>query len=192
MKKNVIHIKNMVCQRCISAVVNELSFFGLKIEEVVLGRATYIESPSVTLEMIAEAMKKHGFELIKESEEKLVELIKTSIIQLVHCVPEANGITSQNISPSQYLSKKTGKSYSYLSRLFSRHTKYTIEKYTILQRIEKAKELIEYGDLSFSEISYTLGYKSPTHLANQFREITGMSMGKYKENPEIRKPLDRI
>lgn len=182
----------MVCQRCINAVANELSELGLKVEEIALGHAVYTDHSDVSLEVIAGALKKQGFELIQNTEEKLVERVKILIIQLLHPDSISKNIAPENESYSKYLSKETGKTYSYLSRVFSRHTKCTIEKYIILQRIEKVKELIEYGDLSFSEIAYALGYKSAAHLSNQFKEITGMSMGKYKENPGPRKPLDKI
>lgn len=83
--------------------------------------------------------------------------------------------------------------YSVISKLFSSNEGLTIEKYFIRLKIEKAKEYIQMGNLSFSEIAYTLNYKSGSHLAKQFKTITGMSMSNFK-NLQLwdRQPLDRI
>ena len=69
----------------------------------------------------------------------------------------------------------------------------TIEKYFILQKIEKAKELIEYEELSFSEIAYRLGYKSVQHLSAQFKEVVGISKTEYqKRKMNERKSIDEV
>lgn len=180
----------MVSPRCISTVETELKALGLKVTEVVLGKATYIDSKKIRTERISNSLKKHGFELIVDSAEKTVELIKTVIIELIHYSHSIENKGKQ--SNSQYISEKIGRSYSYLSKVFSRHKKITLEKYIILQRTERVKELIEYGEKSFSEIAYMVGYKNPTYLANQFKKIVGMSMGDYKRKRSNRKSLDAI
>jgi AraC family transcriptional regulator len=144
----------------------------------------------VKKEIIVRTLQKQGFELVRDAEEELVEEIRRTIIELVHHLPFKS---SQVIPYSEYLAKKIGKSYSSLSSIFSKHNGITIEKYAILQKIEKAKELIEYGELTFAGIAYELGYKSAQHLANQFKTVTGMSMSDYKRLPKSRrKHLDSI
>jgi len=69
----------------------------------------------------------------------------------------------------------------------------TIEKYFILLKMEKVKEEIQMGNKTFSEIAYDLDYKSSSHLAKQFKSVTGMSMSDYKKLQEWnRRPLDQI
>ena len=69
----------------------------------------------------------------------------------------------------------------------------TIEHYLILQKIERVKELIKYGELTLSEISYKLGYSSVAHLSNQFRKTTGMTPSQFKKMVgETRRPLDKV
>jgi len=83
--------------------------------------------------------------------------------------------------------------YSYLSNLFSSVVGTTIEKYIILQRIERVKELLVYGDLTLSEISWKTGYSSVQHLSNQFKKIIGMSPSVYKRMQIYnRKSLDQL
>ena len=60
-------------------------------------------------------------------------------------------------------------------------------------RIEKAKELIEYEELTFSQIAYELGFSNISHLSGQFKQVTGMSMSEYKKlDDKIRLPLDKL
>jgi AraC family transcriptional regulator len=167
----------MVCDRCIQAVDKELKELGLEVVSVNLGNATFRENNQVGLHTIDEALQKNGFELLQSDEEKTLEKIKNVITALF----QREVVPDDSFAFSKIIAEKVGRSYSQLSTLFSRNKKITIERYIILQRIEKAKELIEYGELSFAEIAYKLGYKNPQHLSNQFKSITGLSMGDYKK-----------
>ena len=188
MKKTTIRIKYMCCNRCIETVTRELSALGLRVESVKLGEATYAESPQIKPDIVESVLEGHGFEIITDSEEQLVELIKTTIMESIH-----HSDVLQELSYSKYLEEKIGKPYRYLSQVFSSHKKTTIEKYIILQKIERAKELIEYGELNFSEISYQLGYKNIQHLSTRFKAITGVSMTSYKQRRnKKRKFIDEI
>jgi len=51
----------------------------------------------------------------------------------------------------------------------------TIEKYYILKKIERAKELLGSGKLTLSDIAFKLQYSSLSHLSNQFKKITGVA-----------------
>lgn len=166
----------MCCIRCIESVTNVLISLGLEVDTVKLGEAIYVESSNVKTSIIISTLKDHGFEIVINSEEQLTELIKISLLELIH-----HSANLQDISYSNYLAEKTGKPYHYLSRIFSTTKNLTIEKYIILQKIEKAKELIEYGEMTFSEIAYQLGYKNLQHLSTRFKVITGISMTTYKE-----------
>lgn len=178
MKKTTIHIKHMVCPRCISAVNTELTALGLKVESVELGTATYIEDENITLSTVEENLRKQGFELIKSSEEELVKQVKTALLELIYYTKHE---PDKAITYADYLSDRIGKSYNHLSKVFSQHCKKTIERYIIQIKVEKAKELIAYGDSTFTEIAYSLGYKNPTHLAQQFKEVSGFTMSEYKK-----------
>ena len=68
----------------------------------------------------------------------------------------------------------------------------TIERYAVLLKIERTKELIEMGKLNFTQIAYLLGYSNLSGLSRQFKQETGDTMKKYKEKREVRTPLDKI
>jgi AraC-like DNA-binding protein len=82
---------------------------------------------------------------------------------------------------SEYISKKVNHNYPYLSNLFSGTQGITIEKYLILQKIERVKELLVYGEFSLSDIAYKLQYSSVAHLSNQFKKITGLTPSFFRQ-----------
>ncbi len=185
-----IFIKNMVCNRCITAVETELQKLNLNPVSVILGEAIILSelTPEIS-EILSENLKALGFELIDDKNKKLIESLKTEIIKLIHYDKEPDG----HINYSAHLSKTFGLDYSYLSRLFSSIVGTTIEKYIILQRIEKVKELLLYDELTLSEIAWQTGYSSVQHLSNQFKKIIGMSPSAYKKMQIYnRKTLDSV
>ena len=177
MNKKTLYVKNMVCPRCIEAVTEVLRKEGFTIKKVRLGEAEIENFEEKKLPSLALHLQQRGFSLIIDSEKQVVEKIKTTIIELIHHSEKNRAITH-----SEYLSKKLGRSYPSLSKMFSRHESVTIEKYIILQKVEKVKELLSYNELSVKEIAYHLGYSSPQHLSNQFKSITGLSIRTFKKN----------
>jgi AraC-like DNA-binding protein len=84
--------------------------------------------------------------------------------------------------------------YNYLSSLFSSVEGITLEQYIIRQKIEKAKELLFYGELNLSEIARSLDYSSVAHLSAQFKKITGFTPSELKRSRDLdaRQPLDGV
>lgn len=185
-----LHIKNMVCNRCIRVVTEELNMLGLQVKSVELGEAVIEDKfNEKNLDKISKVLTENGFELIDNRKGQLIDNIKTAIIELIHHQKEK----SEHVNFSDYLSKEVGYDYSYLSNLFSSVEGTTIEKYIIHQKIEKAKELLVYDELTLSEISWQLGYSSVQHLSRQFKKITGLTPSHFKKVKENRrKPLDEV
>src|SRR6056297_822628 len=190
MEKITLHIKNMVCDRCEMVIETALKALGLQVDHIQLGKAEVTRTgDKPTLHEIEKELERFNFGLIKDEEAVLVEKVKTTLIRWV----DSGGLETDDTSLSDYLAKKLAKSYATISRVFSRKEEVTIEKYFIRLKIEKAKELVDYGNLSFSEIAYQLGYKNLQHLSRQFKQITGMSMSEYQKLQDpSRKPLDNI
>lgn len=78
-------------------------------------------------------------------------------------------------------------SYTYLSNSFSEVEATTIEQYIIALKIEKIKELIIFGEDTFSEIAHKLSYSSAAHLSSQFKKVTGLTPSHFKELKEKRR-----
>ncbi len=190
MNSTTLHIRNMVCNRCIKVVQDEFAKLNLDIQDIELGKVNV--SPQLSekkIEDVRKVLDNNGFELIDDKKSKLIDRIKTIIIEKIHY--SESGFES--INTSEYLAKELGHDYSYLSNLFSSVEGITIEKYIINQKIEKVKELLVYDELTLNEISYQLGYSSVQHLSNQFKKITGLTPSHFKKLKENkRKPLDKV
>ena len=186
----ILHIKNMVCDRCIMVVRQQLENLNFEVKDITLGKATVgPDAGESQLLEIASSLKLMGFELIDNEKQRLVEHIKNLIIQEVHYTD----LSKNHINFSALLSAKLLKDYAYLSRLFSEYEDITIEKFIIQQKVEKVKELMQYGQLNLNEIAYQMGYSSSAHLSAQFKNITGLTPSQYKNiEKNERKPLDKI
>ncbi|MBU1822743.1 MAG: AraC family transcriptional regulator [Bacteroidetes bacterium] len=184
-------IKNMVCDRCIRVVREDLEALGLTVGPVQLGTATVEgELSEEQMSAVKQRLEASGFELLDDPRLRLVEYMKTLIIDEIQYL---KGHKPEHQNFSDYLSEKCGYEYSYLSHLFSSETGSTIEQYIIAQKVEKVKEWLSYGELSQSEIAWRLGYSSAAHLSNQFKKVTGQTPGQYKkEAGSERKTLDRV
>jgi AraC family transcriptional regulator len=186
----LLTIKNMVCDRCISVVEQQLQHHGLTVEEIALGEVLVSPDPSEEkLTEISAALKVLGFELIDRDKDKLVERIRNTIIETIHHSSEPE----MHVVFSEVLSSRLNRDYSYLSRLFSESEDTTIEKFIIQQKIEKVKELLQYGELNLNEIAWQMGYSSSAHLSNQFKSVAGISPREFRSlEVNNRKPLDSI
>ncbi|MEO7120121.1 MAG: AraC family transcriptional regulator [Ginsengibacter sp.] len=184
-----LYIKNMVCGRCKMVVKDELIKFGLHPKNIELGEVEIEEDlNSDKKNQLDIVLQSFGFEIIDDKKSRLIEKIKNSIVGLVHYPDE-----QLHTKFSEYISNKLHHDYSYLSNLFSEIEGTTIEKYFIAQKIEKAKELLKYDELSLSEIADKLGYSSVAYLSNQFKKQTGLTSTFYKTSGRSRrKNLDDL
>lgn len=186
-----IHIKNMVCNRCINVVANELSALGLPVKNITLGEVV-LEKPLESEEKskLKAALEKHGFELLDDKKARIIEQVKTLLIVLVHYNKAEK---PEYMRYSAYLEKQVGMDYHSLSKLFSEVEGVTIEHYLISQKVERIKELLIYNEYSISEIALQLGYSSVAHLSGQFKKLTGLTASEFKKLHEhTRKPLDLL
>ena len=128
-----------------------------------------------------------GFELLDDRRHKLVEKVKSLLIERLY------GDVSMKVNFSTFLQQELTIDYNYLSNLFSQTEGVTIEQFIIMQRIERAKELLVYDELTLSEIAYKLDYSSVQHLSTQFKKITGLTPSHFKSIKEKkRKPIDNL
>ena len=133
-----LYIKNMVCDRCKAAVKNALQSLGLKPVSVELGIADIEgEIDKDKTDEIRTTLCDLGFELLEDKQKQIIDRIKSEIIELVHYKDNKS-----DVNLSTHLSGKLATDYSTLSKLFSESTGMTIERYVILQKIERVKELL--------------------------------------------------
>ncbi len=185
-----IHIKNMVCNCCKLFLKEKLEESGIIVHEITLGKAGIsYDNAVISHKKINRILNSYGFSLLENREAQLIGEIKIAVIELIHQLNNVNSI----VRKSDYLVEKLGFSFPYLSKIFSEHENNTLEKYIILQKIERIKHLLKEEDYSLSEIAYMMDYSSVQYLSNQFKKITGVTVSQFRAGSEITmKGIDEI
>lgn len=166
----------MVCSHCSEVLEEKLREADFDVQHIELGELTLSNSLSYEeYERLLGVIQSNGFDLINDQGGRIVEQIKQLIIQQVRGDNDLEG------NLSDYLSDHIHKDYQQLSRLFSSVEGKSIERYYILQKIERAKELIVYGEQNLTQIAYLLGYSSQQHFSRQFKKETGLAPSHFKE-----------
>lgn len=172
-----IYIKYMVSLRCKMIVKQELEKLNLHYLNVELGTVEIEENISEEQkEKLRKNLKVYGLELLDDHRNILIEKVKAVIIEMVHYSDEL-----PLVNYSDYISEKLGYDYTYLANTFSEVKGTTVQQYIIINKIERVKELLMYGELNLTEISYKLHYSSVAHLSNQFKKVTGLTPTHFKK-----------
>ncbi|MBC9911701.1 helix-turn-helix domain-containing protein [Chitinophaga varians] len=184
-----VSIKNMVCNRCVMVVAQHVEKLNIGLQQVTLGELTFKHHiTTAQKKQVTHTLMSLGFEVIDDEKTKIVERIKHIIIDLVHHQEK-----EVNSNLSAILSTDLNCAYSYLSGIFSEITGNTIQKYYIAQKIERAKELLDYDELTLSEIADRLNYSSVAYLSNQFKKVAGLAPSAYKQHRRgKRTALDKL
>ena len=164
-------IKNMVSLRCKMIVKSELEKMNLQFTVVELGEVEITgELSSKQQQELKTSLLRSGLELLEDKKSMLIEKIKNIVIEMIHYSDEPPLLNFSN-----YLSEKLNYDYNYLSNLFSEVKGTTIEHFIIAHKIERAKELLIYNELTLTEIAEKLHYSNVAHLSNQFKKVTGLT-----------------
>ena len=186
---SIVHIKNMVCPRCISTVSQILSDLNLEFKAIKLGEVELISKINESQrEVLANKLRHSGFNIINDRKSQLIEQMKTLVVQKVHHSNQETDFKWADI-----VTGELNLDYKYLSSLFSSVESITFEQYIINQKIERIKELIVYDELTLSEIAFQLHYSSVAYLSNQFKKVTGMTPTQFKKSVDKNlKSLDDV
>ena len=191
MTSPIVLVKNMVCHRCVLSVEAILQATSIPFHSVAFGEI-HLVSPLTPEQnqLLAARLKEVGFELIDNHMSGLIEKIKQLVILKARNEGDKRDI---KVNLSTHLTEKLHYEYTHLSSIFSSVEGRTIENYYIEQRIEKAKELLIYGQMTLAEIAFELDYSSPAHLSTQFKKTTGLTPSYFKEVGQAkRKALDKV
>ena len=178
----------MVCPRCILSIQREFKALHLTVQDVRLGEVElFAPLAEEKLQLLKDRLLPLGFELLIDENLILVEQIKRKIIEYAQADPPIV------VNLSTYVATVSSLSYARMAKVFVIHTQLTIEKFYILYRIERVKELISYCELSLDEIAQKAQYKDVSHMSKQFKKTVGVSPSVYRKNKRFeRKFLDDI
>jgi len=176
--RSTLVIRHMVSSRDIHLVRALIAQAGLQEAELTsMGKAVVEHQDPKDLEQLRKLLEDTGLGVAMDPADQLVEKIKVAAIELFYHGNNANSL----IRNSDHLSERTGVPYHQLSRTFSDRTGTTLERYIILLKVERVKELMTYGDLTLSEIFYQMGCSRVQYLSNQFKQVTGVTPSEFKE-----------
>jgi AraC-like DNA-binding protein len=172
----------MVSQRCKMAVKEVMKGMGLHFVFVDLGVVETMEELSAEQrQQLKSTLLELGLELMEDKKAELAQQVKKLILDVIYHSEE-----EMKVSFTTYLSEQTGFDYPYLANLFLETQGVTIQQFMILHKVERVKELIIYGELSISEITWKMNYSSVAHLSNQFKKITGLTPTHFRQLKEKR------
>jgi AraC-like DNA-binding protein len=159
------------------AVQAVLDASGIAYRSIELGRVQLAAPLSEgEKKSVVEGLAHYRLELMEDRSTILVERIKTEIITLLQPPYQLH------IKLSAHLSLALGYNYTYLANVFSQEEGMTLEKYFILQRVERVKEMIVYEDLSLTQVVDEMNYSSVSHLCVQFKKVTGQTPAEFRKN----------
>ncbi|MDD7913314.1 hypothetical protein [Polaribacter ponticola] len=81
--KNILYIKNMVCNRCIKVVKEELIRNNIDFKQVGFGFIEFNEKFS-NINLLKSVLEKEGFEFVEDYVISIVSQIKVIIIEDIH------------------------------------------------------------------------------------------------------------
>jgi len=166
-----LHLKYDIVQVCKSILQEQLNKFGIPYALTSMGEVELKKAISVTEHKeLNTALKKYGIEILDEQKGIFVQKIKDTVIELVY-----SGERLPSAKFSDYIAQKLNHSYGHISKSFSDVTYTSIENFIILQKIERAKQMIIAGEWTLTEIAWQLNYSSVQHLSNQFKKTTGLT-----------------
>lgn len=139
------------------------------------------EIPPFQLDLLRNNLLLSGLELLDDKRSILIEKIKNLVTEMIHYSDE---FPDDNYS--DFISRKLGYDYTYLSNTFSEVKGITLQQFIIINKIERVKELLLYDELNIVEISRKLHYSSASHLSNQFKKITGLTPSYFKKIKQLR------
>jgi AraC-like DNA-binding protein len=131
------------------------------------------------------SLNKYGIEIIDDPKTAIVQKIKEVIKEIVYMEEKL-----ANSKISAYIAERINLSYGHLSKIFSEVTYTSIENFMVLQRVERAKQLIIEEKLTCTEVAWKMNYSSVAHLSNQFKKTTGLTPKAFQKIIEKRNSLD--
>ncbi|CAA7386681.1 HTH-type transcriptional activator RhaR [Chryseobacterium fistulae] len=163
---------NTLCKKVLDEKLKE---YGLKYQLLNFGEVEFYEPLTQEQhDIFKKNLEDYGIEIIESQKIVLVQKIKDAIVEFVfsdELIP---------VKASIYIAEKLKHSYGYLSNLFSEIAYCSIENFIILQKIERAKQLLVNNKLSLTEIADKLNYSSVAHLSTQFKNTTGITPSQFQ------------
>lgn len=168
----------MLCHCCIQHLKHTLEQHLYEIDFIRLGVIS-ITKPNFDEKELRAILQENGFDIVKDHDDQIVEKIKQAVVELIHYSNNVDSI----VRKSEYLVERLNMTYQQISRIFSKKNTITLERYMLLHKMERVKELVLQNEFTLSEIAYMMDFSSVHHLSATFKKLTGITVTEFKENP---------
>lgn len=166
-----LYVKFMVSLRCKIITKSELEKLGLPYKFSTHGALEFKEGISKEqYDQLKKNLLKFHMILLSENESNLIDNIINTIVEVIHysnTLPKVNFI--------ELIDKKTIVGEDPILKIFSDVKGMSVIQFIIIQKIERAKEMLIYEDTSLSDIADLLNYESKRLLVAQFKKVTGLT-----------------
>ena len=164
-------IKNMVSMRCKMQVRTLIESKGYNCISIDAGEFELLEElKTENLVALSKELNHIGFLILDDKEEHIIKTIRGIVAELVHYSEKV-----LNVDIDKYLNEKLEISAADLILLFSSVKGISIAQYFMLQKIEKAKELILYEGMPVKEIADKLGFVNLAEMQSDFKKLSGLN-----------------
>lgn len=175
MNEEIVYIDNMSSPRDILLVSQALELLGLRVKEIEIGAAAYMNPAEVERTIINKALENIGYSLIDPEAKLFTERIRSLISNFIDNMLRGQ----QHLSLEEYIELECQESFGYVCHRFQTITGQRLRAYYKRMRIERVKILLNHSPLSLKEIAAKLDFKSSKNLARTFKEVTGQSVSAF-------------
>ncbi len=177
-----LYIRNMACESCKVVVKKSLEDLKLHPVKIELGEVVVKEELlPAQMEKLNKMIQKVGLEIVEDKAGIIIQKIKANMHEYL------NSSATHKINFSDYLSQQLNMDYTYLSNVFSDLEATTISHYMSRIKMERAKEMILFQNLTMTEIAEKLYYSNSSHFSTQFKKITGFPPSHFRSLKEKRR-----
>ncbi|MDZ7606468.1 MAG: helix-turn-helix domain-containing protein [Cyclobacteriaceae bacterium] len=183
-----LYIRFMVSLRCKLIAKEELTKLKLQILDTDLGVVEIREDiTKEQRELLTKRLLRFGMELLDDTRSSLIKKIENETIDLIY-EPDPSVPTDF----ADALTKKLGYQPELISSLFAEVRGISLKQFIIIQKVERAKELLLYDELTTAKISALLKFRSREDLVYQFKKITGLTPSFFKVLKQKRKSVAKL
>lgn len=166
-----LYVKYMVCLRDKLTLKSILEEHGIDYRLTAQGAIEFLgEVTIVQIHELRKSLAKFGLVLLKEKESMLIDRIINLIIEVIHYTDEL-----PKIRFADFISEYAGLGKASILKIFSDVKGMSVLQFIVIQKIERAKELLVYDELPLTEIAEKLNYKNKQTLIAQFKKTTGLT-----------------
>ncbi|PKD43731.1 helix-turn-helix domain-containing protein [Rhodohalobacter barkolensis] len=166
-----LYVKYMVCLRDRRILKSILDDIGFNYEITFHGAIHFLEEyTDAQYDELKKSLSETGMILLTEKESTLIDRIIHTIVEVIH-----HSETLPKLSFHDLVNKHVISGEDSVFKIFSDVNGMSVIQFIVIQKIERAKELMLYEDMPIDDIAEVLNYKNKHYLIAQFKKTTGLT-----------------